>query len=293
MKFRALFAGLLFATSGPAIAGFPVVTEMTCPIGGERFEFVTTPSYSVFGSRPDGKPYGSWTFPLALPECPSNGLILFRDFASDELRRLEAILMSDRFLEIRGAGHTQYYRLAWLMREMGEPPMDHLSVLVRAGWETETGTPLRARYLEELEAGMAQLGGETVSIPDFAMRGRRINALRELGRFDEAAELLARTPLNALDAAEGDEEDRQGWRTYYAMLGTLIARRDTDAEPVDFVPAAIAARRCVDEEETLDQHRREFCARDEIRELMDLVRQAERDLARAQAEAEQISNRNR
>ena len=56
MKRRFLFV-LLLATGTAAVAGFPVTEERTCPIGGERFSFTTTASYSTWGARPDGKPF--------------------------------------------------------------------------------------------------------------------------------------------------------------------------------------------------------------------------------------------
>lgn len=71
---------LALALPTPTFAGFPVSQRMTCAIGGERFTFTTTPSYSIWGGRPDGRPFGSWHFPLDLPECPSNRLILYKDF---------------------------------------------------------------------------------------------------------------------------------------------------------------------------------------------------------------------
>jgi hypothetical protein len=70
---------------------------MTCPIGGKAFTFNTTSSHSSWGARPDGKPYGSWAFPLALPECPDNGLVLFKDYTPEEVAKLEPIVASEAY----------------------------------------------------------------------------------------------------------------------------------------------------------------------------------------------------
>ena len=243
-----------------AQAGFPVSEEMTCPIGGERFTFTTTGSYSIWGYRPDGKPYGSWEFPLDLPECPSNRLIVYKEFSADELERLEALLARP---EYRALGdEAQYYRLHWLLREMGAPASDHLWALVQAGWQAEPGSARRNRYLEEFAGRMAAGTGEPQSVVDFAMRGRWINALRELGRFDEASALLARTSLDPLRRASDDEDERrnrESWIGYFELLGRLVERRDQGAEPLDGIPDNVAFAYCVDQPGRLTEWDRAFC----------------------------------
>jgi hypothetical protein len=234
-----LSAALLVLPATPAPAGTPVTRQMTCPIGGERFDFNTTASYSTFGIRPDGKPFGSWTFPLNLPECPSNGLILYKTFEPAELTRLGALIGTPGYRALRG-GDTQYYRLSWLLREMGAPRLDVVWALVRATWQPPDDSPLRARYLGELAAAVAAQPDALADLDGYAMRAYGINALRELGRFDEAAALLARTPLaplrpeGSLPGAEDD--DRSGWLEHYAKLEALLARRDRSVDPADFRP---------------------------------------------------------
>jgi hypothetical protein len=252
-------AALLVPLAG-AHAGFPVSQEMTCPIGGERFTFTTTGSYTIFGYRPDGKPYGSWTFPLDLPECPSNRLIVYKDFSPEELARLPDLLARP---EYRALGdEAQYYRLHWLLREMGAPGPDYLWALVQAGWQAEPGSARRNLYLEEFAGLMAAETGEPQSLVDFAMRGRWTNALRELGRFEEAAALLARTSLDPLRQATEDEDERrnrESWIGYFEMLGRLIERRDPGAEPLEGIPDNVAFAYCVDQPDRLTEWDRAFC----------------------------------
>lgn len=276
---RIVLAAVLLASAATAMAGFPVSRQMTCPIGGERFDFVTTASYTTFGARPDGKPFGSWTFPLGLPECPGNGLIVYKEFDAGELRRLEALIASEDYRALR-AGDVQYYRFAWLLREMGAPANEHIWALAQAGWQAEVGSPLRARYLTELAERTAALAGEPTDRAGFAMRARWINALRELGRFDEALALVGRTDLAPLRAGDrSDRSERQNWIDHYAMLRTLVARRDMSADPIDFMGPNRAASLCLDEEAALDERQRAFCASDAMREPM---AQARRDRAGAE-----------
>jgi hypothetical protein len=270
-----LFAGAaaIAAAAGIAKAGIPVSQTKTCPIGGEQFSFATTASYSTWGGRPDGRPYGSWHFPLALPECPGNRLILYKDFSADELTRLGALIARPDYRAL--ADEAQYYRLHWLMREMGEPADNHLWALVQAGWQVEQGAPQRTRYLEEFVRQMAARSGEPETSVQFAMRGRWINALRELGRFDEAQTLLARTSLAPLDQRDADAREnrnRDSWRAYFAMQGRLVGRRDASVEPLDSISSREAHALCIDRAERLTEWDRAFCEREseavrQVREL--------------------------
>src|SRR5687768_13394200 len=129
-------AALAAAPLLPAGAGMPVTRDMTCPIGGAAFKFTTTASHTTFGTRPDGKPFGSWTFPLALPECPDNGLVLYKDYTPEEVARLEPLVASEAYQALRKED-TPYYRAYWLMRAMELVPERYLWALLQAGWEAE------------------------------------------------------------------------------------------------------------------------------------------------------------
>jgi len=68
MKWMPLAVVLAALAGGtPAQAGMPYPEKMKCAVGGESFTHIGTMSYSTWGSRPDGKPYGSWRFPIELP----------------------------------------------------------------------------------------------------------------------------------------------------------------------------------------------------------------------------------
>jgi hypothetical protein len=254
-------AMLWLLAAAPATAGTPFKRQMTCPIGNERFTHTSTASYTIMGSRPDGKPYGSWEFPLQLPECPGNRLIMYKDFTPDELRRLSGLIARPEYRALRS--EAQYYRLHWLMRELGSEPLDRLWALAQAAWQVPEGSSQRTRYLEEFAAGLAALQKVPTSMPEFAMHGRRINALRELGRFEESAALLSGTSLGPLreGGENGDEDahDRKGLIAYYDMLQQLVARRDQSAEPLDFLPSDIAIPLCAERPAALTQWDRQFC----------------------------------
>ena len=94
------------------------------------------------------------------------------------------------------------------------------------------------------------------------LEGRAINALRELGRFDDAAALLARTSLDPLRQAIEDEDERrnrESWIGYFEMLGRLVERRDPGAEPLEGIPDNVAFAYCVDQPDRLTEWDRAFC----------------------------------
>lgn len=245
----AAFLAAIFL-SGPAASSTPYIRTLTCPIGGEEFEHLETMSYSTEGSRPDGKPYGNWDFPIAFPVCPSNGLVVFKEFTSDEIAKLGPIIASQTYLAMRKVD-TPYYRAAWLKRQI-EPGSDTIGLLIQAIWETDETPRLRARYLAELAESVSAEPPATISVEWFVEQARAINAMRELGRFDEALARLSALRMTALDAtmlegsgtpAEAMEEKRNAL-AYFDKLKVIIARKDASPEPLDWMPLTMAYHHC-------------------------------------------------
>jgi hypothetical protein len=261
-----------FALSSAAQAATPTVRRaMTCPIGGEAFDYRQPVSSAALGMRPDGKPYGTSAAPPPLPECPGNGLVLYKDYTADEVKILEALLASEDYQALRKTD-TQYYRAYWLMRQMGVGPEDYLWALLQASWEAEGKPELRARYLGELAAASAKVPPAPADIDWIGMEGRAIDALRELGRFDEAAARLARVPLGRLDVAVpagGSEKAvaeakvKRGWLTFFQQLKAAIARRDASIEPFDMIPRTVALGYCIDRAASLAEEDRAFCGKEQ------------------------------
>ncbi|MGZ8307975.1 MAG: hypothetical protein ACXWU6_15480, partial [Allosphingosinicella sp.] len=224
----------------------------------------------VAGERPDGRPIGSVRFPLTLPECPDNGLVLYKDYDPGEVAKLEPLVASEAYRALRDA-ETQYYRAYWLMREMGVGPDLYLWALLQASWEAEGRPELRKRYLAELVEASAKVPPRPADLTWIGMEGRSINALRELGRFDEALARLDKVPLAGLDAPAGaaatpeaaaSARTRRGWRAFFAAIRPAIERRDSSAEPLDLLPRGVAAGRCLDEAGKLDELGRAFCEKE-------------------------------
>jgi hypothetical protein len=264
---------VLAAALAPPAAGAPeappAAKAMTCPIGGGSVHFQPGPRPVVAGERPDGRPLGSVKFPLALPECPDNGLVLYKGYDPGEVAKLEPLVASEAYRALR-KDETQYYRAYWLMREMGVRPELYLWALLQASWEAEAKPELRKRYLEELVEASAKVPPSPADLNWIGMEGRAINALRELGRFDEALARLDKVPLAGLEApaptgaaatpqALAQARSRRGWRTFFTAIRPAIERRDSSSEPLDLLPRGVAAGRCLDEAGKLDETGRVFC----------------------------------
>lgn len=225
------------------LAGTPVSQQMTCPVGGERFIHQTTASYTTFGQRPDGKPYGSWRFPLALPECPKSGLVMYRAFTRDERARLPALLADPVFVDLR-RDQTAYYRAAWLEHALQPRSSVTAWLLLNASWEADDDSLRKARYQDEFVDAVTILGPDAAPMERFDLQVRAANALRELGRFDQAAAALKAVPRQALDG----DPDRPVWTAFLNGMDRAIARADRSPEPLDLIPARIAAEYCLGDE---------------------------------------------
>jgi hypothetical protein len=260
--------------AAPALAATPTMKRaMTCPIGGESFDYQQPVSSAALGMRPDGKPYGTSAAPAALPECPGNGLVLYKDYTEDETKTLEALVASEDYQALRKTD-TQYYRAYWLMRQMGVGPEDYLWALLQASWQAEGKPELRARYLGELAVASAKVPPNPADIDWIGMEGRSIDALRELGRFDEAQARLDKVPLARLDVpvptgagasekAVAEAKVKRGWLTFFQQLKAAIARKDVSIEPFDMIPRSVALGYCIDRGATLTEQEHGFCDKEQ------------------------------
>jgi hypothetical protein len=284
MRFRSILIALA-ALAGPAHAGMPFIETMKCPIGGESFEHMTTAAYTIFGQRPDGKPSGSWQFPLDLPRCPGNGLIVFDEFSPADLERLGPLIASAEYRAMLPV-ETDYFLAAWLMEKLGRDPLDVAWMIVQASWQADGNPALKARYQADYVERFRAIEKKDDEFVWLAMQGRAVNGLRELGRFDEARALLAALPVSTLDVTVpkkktgpgGGEsvlnreeidsaENKRRFFQYFGKLEKLIQDRNAASDPPQMMDERDAARRCRYGED-LSKEDREYCASKPIKKLM-------------------------
>jgi hypothetical protein len=284
------FSGLVLAAlaAGTASAAVPAPRTMTCPVGGASFTYRPAAPSVPTGERPDGRPYATGVVPSPLPECPDNGLILYKDYEPDEVAKLEPLVASDAYQALRKED-VPYYRAYWLMKAMGIGPEDYLYVLLQASWQADDRPELRKKYLAELADVSAKVPARPKDLNWIGMEGRAVNALRELGRFDEATARLAKVPLTALNVAAPapldsspaarDARVRRAWLAYFKAMKPVVARKDASVDPFDLLGRGVALGRCLDVPDALDAAQKAWCG--EASADVEALR-----VARAKADAE-------
>lgn len=266
----AVIAGSLAAAT--VDAGMPYQKTMTCPIGGEKFKHTFTASYSTFGNRPDGKPYGSWTFPIPIPVCPSNKLPIYSEFSKEELASLGPLVASTEFKQIAVA-NTPYYNAAWLMQQMGEKPETVAWMIVKASWEADGNAAQKRRYQEDYVARIMALPKNDKLIDWLFYQIRAVNGLRELGRFDEAVSLAdklapdAQTALanakskgNDPNNPESEIDSAEYLVTFLAKMKGVAASRNPSSEPIALLPTREARYFCKEKAASLTPQDKADCA---------------------------------
>jgi hypothetical protein len=248
--------------------------QMTCPIGGERFEALVTNHYSTHGGRPDGRPNSYWYIPLPIPECPSNRLVLFDDFTPAQITILTPLIASDEYRRL--AHDSTYYRAQWLATRIGQSERQALWLLLSATWQVKplsgpTGqamvSPEKARqYQEEFIARVRALPAAPEDREYVALYARAANAERELGRFDSVEAMLRQVDGWVEDG------DRGGWQQYVTSLSTVVARRDSSVEPLDMAGEGRASSLCLDPALPVSDFNRAYCARPEVQAAIERTR---------------------
>ena len=270
------FAGWsVFAGAAPLGATTFVPQSMVCPIGGETFEAEVIASNSYFGQRPDGMPYSPMPV-IPVPECPGNGLILFQDeFSREELNLLTEAIAHPEFAVLREE-HAQFYRIAWLQQRIGADSYDRATSLMIAGWQADGNADLKRQYQREFVAAASAL--DTLAGQEdawFWLNLRAANALRELGRFDEAAALLLQ--LESSSALPQAEDERESALGLIQGLGRLVGEANPYPEPTNLIPPEMAAERCLAVNAALSAAERTACASDEVQEAISERRDFERE----------------
>lgn len=273
---RAVALACAALLAAPAAASTFTTVKKVCPVGDETFEFPALMSISQWGGLPDGMPIGSGEFPIALPVCPGNGLVMFREFDAAAVATLTPIVASADY-QGRRRTDTNYYLAYRLATALGDADAPWL--LLSATWEAKNTGPdgaLARRYNEEFVATVLASDAVSDDLETVALRARAVNALRELGRFDEAEALRTKItiPAGAGGTGEQAEANRKGWTGYLASLAAPIARRDAARAPIDMMGDTAAAQRCLGKELAVKWRRPEpsaltafeadYCARPEL-----------------------------
>ena len=168
-------AALLASVAGADTLGS---VERVCPFTGTKFSGKIDLSGTRFCLRLDQKPIGVMGAPSALPVCPDDGFIVFKEtFSPAELAELRPWVGSDAYRKLT-ANETTYARYAETLRQMGSTTDEIGWRLVQASWQVEREPE---RYRRYVAAAVKELeGGGSTSLVLAAELERR------MGNFDSA-----------------------------------------------------------------------------------------------------------
>lgn len=234
------------------------VREFTCPIGGAKFSQDVGYASMPLVQFADGSWLGDVDIDVQIPECPGNGVLLipdyehpqpsgefsYRDYTPEQLARLPGLLKGDEFLALRAK--TRHERAQWLATQLGMPATTRFQLLVRASW-TARDPAERKRLVSRIAAEGPALV-DAFDAPEAERLPSRLllaNALRELGRFDEAAARL--DAIRASIPADAGLKDPDAVRALGSALGSMyeaIESRDDDRFPIALSSEKWVSRAC-------------------------------------------------
>lgn len=234
--------------------------EFTCPLGGTQFTHNV--AYSAFPliTLPDGSWLGDTQIGVQIPVCPDNGLvllpdlaasaaegsqrILYYDYTPEEVAALPALIAEPEYRALAELG--PYAQAAWIAGKIDRPAADRLFMLQRATWAT-ADPALRKRLVELYLAEAPGLIGRLES--GHAARAYQqmfvVNALRELGRFDEAGALLEAVVASVAQVPGLPDPDSMfDPASPVAGLVLAIEQRDDGRFAAETLPSRLVADVC-------------------------------------------------
>lgn len=162
-----------------------------CPIGGEKFSALILGSNSRFGVHLDWSPISYMRFPVALPVCPSNGLVIDRSEHTDqELADIEKVIASDEYKKIYSEKHASYYLYSKFSKMMKNEEVEQWWTLLNATWEADICAD-KDKYkkyaietIEEARSKLVQLSPEDYQY--WQLNLIIPNLYRRVGQFKDA-----------------------------------------------------------------------------------------------------------
>ena len=218
---------LLLAASAFAWAHTAQEMAFTCPIGGEKFSQVMDTSGTSIGMMTDMRPVGPIAAPYAIPQCPKNKFVMFKNqFSKAELAKFERVVNSAEYQQI-AAQSPSYFAWGRMMELAGEntDTQQMMNIFLKASWQSES----QESFSKTLEYADKVLANKAISSKDaINTQFLRGEMLRKLGRFDEAKRVFT-----ALQKNPEVKQDKLFSQLAALQLG-LVAKKSTVSEIIDF-----------------------------------------------------------
>jgi hypothetical protein len=232
------------------------VMQFTCPLGGATFK-QDVGYYSLPIVRfADGSWLGDVGIDAQIPKCPENALVLVPDYermTSSELAyteftpaqkaKLGALVDEPSYRAL--ATKTKHERALWIAGQLGLPKSTQWRLLQRLTW-TATDPAERKRLVARIAAeGPALSAGFTDWKEQFLAQYFQANALRELGRFEEASVGIQKAiGLVPEDAGLKKPNEANEAASSAANLQEIIEAKDDDRFPIGLSSEKWRSRAC-------------------------------------------------
>ncbi|WP_309602203.1 hypothetical protein [Sphingomonas sp.] len=266
MKRLCVWTMLALGAVSPTRATTMVSEKFVCPVGGEKFSANVIASMTSWGSRPDGRRYG--TTPIVpLTECPKNGFVYFSEkFDAADSAALTPLVLGTEYQSLRKS-ETPHYRAWWLMNKLNRDPLDQAWMLLVASWESDGSPDRKVRYQRAfVDAARALSWSKDKAEDIFWTNVRAANALRELGQFDQSNALLDQ--IDVADKRPTNLDQLKGATQLIGELRKLNSEHNPALEPANMVPVMVAAERCKASSPALTAVETATCASDEVKQAM-------------------------
>lgn len=194
---------------------------------------MTALSGTAFGYDFDGRPYGATVSPWPIPQCPSNGFVLYRDdFSKTELARLRQYVESEKYRAL-AKSETTYYLAAHLQRYLGAPDAETAPTLLQATWQASPQQYVR--YAGEAIQAHKALCVEGAAIEQSWLECQMIvgELERRLGMFDSSAVRFRHLKQIVRGFAFKEESDGAYLRQVIAAQLRLIGQGNTDSSRLE------------------------------------------------------------
>ncbi len=223
--------------------GFNVM-NFTCPLGGAKFKQDVGYYALPIVQFADGSWLGDIGIDAQIPKCPDNALVLvpnyermsdsaltYTEFTPAQKAKLGSLVDDPAYRAL--ATKTKHERALWLAERLGLSESTRWHLLQRLTW-TATDPAERKRLVARFVAeGPALFAGFTDWKEQFLARYMQANALRELGRFEEArGELQKAVGLMPEDAGLKSPDDASQLASDAASLHEIIEAKDDDRFPI-------------------------------------------------------------
>ena len=180
-------------------------------------------------------------------EDAGSGRLVYHTYTAEELARIPGLIASEEWTAL--LSQTRHQRAYWLAKQLGRPAIDRFNLLLHAPWGADNDGQRQAA-LKLLASDMPALLDE-VGLDEGATYYFRyvvIDALRQLGRFDDAQAMLASVERSTPDEPLPPRPEDRFYKYDGAAsrMAETLQQRVTDRFAISLLDNRTAARFCND-----------------------------------------------